>query len=488
SRLNFLNSVGLNYLTLDRASETLAGGEAQRINLATQIGSGLTGVLYVLDEPSIGLHPRDNTRLIATLKTLRDLGNTLVVVEHDEETMRSADWIIDLGPGAGAHGGRIMAQGPIETIVAEPESKTGAYLRGEMDVPRAPEARKPKGWLKVIGAKQFNLKDITVNVPLGMFVSVTGVSGSGKSTLVHEIIYKALASELHGLKDAPGKHKAIKGIENLDKIIVVDQSPIGRTPRSNPATYTGLWSPIREIFAMLPQAKARGYKPGRFSFNVKGGRCEHCSGDGTLCISMQFLPDVYVVCEECGGKRFNDETLSVRYKSKSIAEVLALSVEEALEFFSAHPAISRTLKTLADVGLGYIALGQSATTLSGGEAQRVKLAAELCRRDTGRTLYILDEPTTGLHFADVAKLLEVLHRLVSAGNTVLVIEHNMDVVKTSDWIIDLGPEGGDGGGELVAAGTPADIAKNPASHTGRYISGSGDTASSHRATRTAAAR
>ena len=483
SRLNFLNSVGLNYLTLDRASETLAGGEAQRINLATQIGSGLTGVLYVLDEPSIGLHPRDNTRLIATLKTLRDLGNTLVVVEHDEETMRSADWIIDLGPGAGAHGGRIMAQGPIDAIVAEKESKTGAYLRGEMEVPRAPQARKPKGWLKVIGAKQFNLKDITVNVPLGMFVSVTGVSGSGKSTLVHEIIYKALASELHGLKDAPGKHKAIKGIENLDKIIVVDQSPIGRTPRSNPATYTGLWSPIREIFAMLPQAKARGYKPGRFSFNVKGGRCEHCSGDGTLCISMQFLPDVYVVCEECGGKRFNDETLSVRYKGKSIAEVLALSVEEALEFFSAHPAISRTLKTLSDVGLGYIALGQSATTLSGGEAQRVKLAAELCRRDTGRTLYILDEPTTGLHFADVAKLLEVLHRLVSAGNTVLVIEHNMDVVKTSDWIIDLGPEGGDGGGELVASGTPADIAKNPASHTGRYISGLGATASSHRATR-----
>jgi len=469
SRLRFLNSVGLNYLTLDRASETLAGGEAQRINLATQIGSGLTGVLYVLDEPSIGLHPRDNTRLISTLKTLRDLGNTLVVVEHDEETMRSADWIIDLGPGAGAHGGRIMAQGPLDAIIAEPESKTGAYLRGEMTVPRAPETRKPKGWLKIIGAKQFNLKDITVNVPLGMFVSVTGVSGSGKSTLVHEIIYKALAAKLHGLKETPGKHKTIKGIENLDKVIVVDQSPIGRTPRSNPATYTGLWSPIRELFAMLPQAKARGYKPGRFSFNVKGGRCEHCSGDGTLCISMQFLPDVYVVCEECGGKRFNEETLSIRYKGKSIAEVLALSVEEALEFFSAHPAIARTLKTLQDVGLGYIALGQSATTLSGGEAQRVKLAAELCRRDTGRTLYILDEPTTGLHFADVAKLLEVLHRLVSAGNTVLVIEHNMDVVKTSDWIIDLGPEGGDGGGRLIAAGTPAQIAKDSSSHTGRYL-------------------
>ena len=469
SRLTFLNSVGLNYLTLDRASETLAGGEAQRINLATQIGSGLTGVLYVLDEPSIGLHPRDNTRLIATLKTLRDLGNTLVIVEHDEETMRSADWIIDLGPGAGAHGGRIMAQGPLSAIIAEPESKTGAYLRGEMSVPRAPEARKPKGWLKIIGAKQFNLKDVNVSVPLGLFVSVTGVSGSGKSTLVHEIIYKALAANLHGLKDAPGKHKAIKGIENLDKVIVVDQSPIGRTPRSNPATYTGLWSPIRELFAMLPQAKARGYKPGRFSFNVKGGRCEHCSGDGTLCISMQFLPDVYVVCEECGGKRFNEETLSIRYKGRSIAEVLALSVEESLEFFSAHPAISRTLKTLQDVGLGYIALGQSATTLSGGEAQRVKLAAELCRRDTGRTLYILDEPTTGLHFADVAKLLEVLHRLVSAGNTVLVIEHNIDVIRTSDWIIDLGPEGGDGGGRLVAAGTPSQIAKDSASYTGRYL-------------------
>ncbi|MHB2026721.1 MAG: excinuclease ABC subunit UvrA [Elusimicrobiota bacterium] len=469
ARLTFLNNVGLNYLTLDRASETLAGGEAQRINLATQIGSGLTGVLYVLDEPSIGLHPRDNARLLSTLETLRGLGNTLVVVEHDEETMRRADWIVDIGPGAGAHGGRIVAQGPLKAILASPESQTGAYLRGETSISKPTEMRKPTGRLQIIGAKQFNLKDIDVEIPLGLFVSVTGVSGSGKSTLVHEIIYKALAAKLNGTKDAPGLHKGMRGAELLDKVIVVDQSPIGRTPRSNPATYTGLWSPIRDLFAMLPQSKARGYKPGRFSFNVKGGRCENCSGDGTLCISMQFLPDIYVICEECGGKRFNEETLSMRYKGKNIAEVLSMSVEESLLFFSAHQALARTLKTLSDVGLGYVSLGQSATTLSGGEAQRVKLAAELCRRDTGKTLYILDEPTTGLHFADVAKLLDVLHRLVSAGNTVLVIEHNMDVIRTSDWIVDLGPEGGDGGGRLVAAGTPSDIAGNKKSHTGRYL-------------------
>ncbi|MBI5629453.1 MAG: excinuclease ABC subunit UvrA [Elusimicrobia bacterium] len=469
ARLEFLANVGLEYLTLDRASETLAGGEAQRIHLATQIGSGLTGVLYVLDEPSIGLHPRDNTRLLTTLKRLRDLGNTLVVVEHDEETIRSADWIVDLGPGAGVHGGSIVAQGPLEKILASSKSQTGAYLRGEAKpLPRFLD-RKPKGALKIMGAGQFNLKDIDVEIPLGLFVCVTGVSGSGKSTLVHEVIYKALAQKLHQAKDPPGKHKGVKGLEHLDKVIVVDQSPIGRTPRSNPATYTGLWGPIRELFAMLPLSKAKGYKPGRFSFNVKGGRCENCSGDGTLCISMQFLPDVYVQCDECHGARFNEETLSVRYKGKSIAEVLALSVEEALEFFSSYSSICRVLRTLDDVGLGYIALGQSAVTLSGGEAQRVKLASELSRRDTGRTLYILDEPTTGLHFADVAKLLEVLHRLVSSGNTVLVIEHNMDVIRTADWIVDLGPEGGDRGGELVAAGTPEGVARNPSSHTGRYL-------------------
>ncbi len=469
SRLQFLRDVGLDYLTLDRASETLAGGEAQRIYLATQIGSGLTGVLYVLDEPSIGLHPRDNTRLLATLRRLRDLGNTLVVVEHDEETMRSADWIVDLGPGAGIHGGRIVAQGPLDRILASPKSLTGRRLRGE-DPPILPGAKRdPKGYLTVLGAKQFNLKSIDVKVPLGLFVCVTGVSGSGKSTLVFEVIHKALARKFGATRETPGEHRAIRGAELIDKAIVIDQSPIGRTPRSNPATYTGLWTPIRELFAELPTAKARGYKPGRFSFNVKGGRCENCEGDGTLRISMQFLPDVYVVCDECRGARFNEETLAVRYKGKSIADVLRMTVEEAAEFFSAHPFIVRTLKTLADVGLGYIALGQSAVTLSGGEAQRVKLASELSRRGTGRTLYILDEPTTGLHFADVAMLLRVLHRLVDAGNTVLVIEHNLDVVKTSDWVIDLGPEGGERGGELVAEGTPAELARNPASHTGRYL-------------------
>ncbi|HAM36819.1 MAG TPA: excinuclease ABC subunit UvrA [Elusimicrobia bacterium] len=469
SRLEFLSNVGLDYLTLDRASETLAGGEAQRIHLATQIGSGLTGVLYVLDEPSIGLHPRDNSRLLLTLKRLRELGNTLVVVEHDEETMRNADWIVDLGPGAGVHGGHIVAQGPLDKILSEPKSLTGAYLSGRIRTPEPATRPEIRGHLIIQGARQFNLKNIDVDVPLGLLVCVTGVSGSGKSTLVHEVTYKALAKRLYNSKDEPGAHKAILGAEQLDKVIVVDQSPIGRTPRSNPATYTGLWTPIRELYAMLPQAKARGYKPGRFSFNVKGGRCENCQGDGTLCISMQFLPDVYVQCNECHGARFNDETLTVRYKGKNIAELLAMSVEEALGFLSAHPSICRVLQTLCDVGLGYMALGQSATTLSGGEAQRVKLASELCRRGTGRTLYILDEPTTGLHFADVDKLLDVLHRLVAGGNTVLVIEHNLAVIRRSDWLIDLGPEGGDRGGELVACGRPEDVAKNPESHTGRYL-------------------
>ncbi len=469
SRLEFLSAVGLEYLTLDRASETLAGGEAQRIHLATQIGSGLTGVMYVLDEPSIGLHPRDNSRLLATLRRLRDLGNTLIVVEHDEETIRSADWIVDLGPGAGVNGGKIVAQGKIGEILKSKESLTGAYLRGEGHLPPKSKGRNPYGWLKVRGAKQFNLKNIDVDVPLGEFVCVTGVSGSGKSTLVHEIIYKSLAKELHGAKDEPGAHKSISGMDGIDKVIVVDQTPIGRTPRSNPATYTGLWGPVRDLFAMLPAAKARGYKPGRFSFNVKGGRCENCQGDGMLQISMQFLPDVYVPCDECHGRRFNDETLTVRYKGKNIAEVLAMSVCEARVFLAAHAPMARVLKTLEDVGLGYVALGQSATTLSGGEAQRVKLATELSRRGTGKTLYVLDEPTTGLHFADVAKLLEVLHRLTDQGNTVLVIEHNTDVMRSADWLIDLGPDGGDKGGELIASGRPADLVRNKASHTGRCL-------------------
>ena len=469
SRVEFLSAVGLDYLTLDRASETLAGGEAQRIHLATQIGSGLTGVMYVLDEPSIGLHPRDNARLLTTLRRLRDLGNTLIVVEHDEETIRSADWIVDLGPGAGVHGGNIVAQGKIGDILKSKSSLTGAYLRGEGHLPPPSKGRAPSHWLKIRGAKQFNLKNLDVDVPLGELVCVTGVSGSGKSTLVHEIIYKSLAQKLHGAKDEPGPHKAILGAENIDKVIVVDQTPIGRTPRSNPATYTGLWGPVRDLFAMLPAAKARGYKPGRFSFNVKGGRCENCEGDGVLKISMQFLPDVYVPCDECKGQRFNEETLAVRYKGKNIAEVLALSVAEAALFLSAHPKMVRVLKTLEDVGLGYVALGQSATTLSGGEAQRVKLATELSKRGTGSTLYILDEPTTGLHFADVSKLLEVLHRLTDQGNTVLVIEHNTDVMRSSDWLIDLGPEGGDGGGTLVAAGRPDEIARHKTSFTGKFL-------------------
>ncbi|HVE12346.1 MAG TPA: excinuclease ABC subunit UvrA [Elusimicrobiota bacterium] len=470
SRLDFLANVGLEYLTLDRRSETLAGGEAQRIHLATQIGSGLTGVLYVLDEPSIGLHPRDNTRLLTTLRRLRDIGNTLVVVEHDEETIREADWVLDLGPGAGVHGGRIVAQGPVSEILKAKESLTARYLSGALKIaPPAKAAPEPKGWLRILGARQFNLKNIDVSIPLGLFTCITGVSGSGKSTLVHEVLYKALAQKLHEAKETPGLHRGMEGLELIDKAIVVDQSPIGRTPRSNPATYTGFFSEIRDLFAKTPEARKRGYQPGRFSFNVKGGRCEACKGDGTIRIQMQFLADVYVKCDECHGRRFNEETLQVRYKGKTISEVLEMTVEDGLQFFAPITAIARVLKTLADVGLSYVQIGQSATTLSGGEAQRVKLASELCRRATGKTLYILDEPTTGLHFADVAKLLDVLHRLVLAGNSVLVIEHNLDVVKTADWIVDLGPEGGDGGGKVVAAGPPAVVAKSAASHTGRYL-------------------
>ncbi len=470
SRLDFLFKVGLDYVTLDRESGTLAGGESQRIHLATQIGAGLVGVLYVLDEPTIGLHPRDNQRLLATMARLRDAGNTLIVVEHDDETIRMADWVIDIGPGAGIHGGTVVAEGPPEKVLAHPTSLTARYMNGDLQI-AVPQKRRTPGeaWLKIEGATQFNLKSVDVKFPLGVFVAVTGVSGSGKSTLVHEILYKGLAKKLHQLKDEPGAHKSIKGLEHLDKVIVVDQDPIGRTPRSNPATYTGAYGPIREIFAQLPEAKRRGYGPGRFSFNVKGGRCENCQGDGTLKISMQFLPDVYVKCDVCKGLRFNEDTLSVKFKGKTIAEVLDMTIEEASEFFSAIPMVARMLKTLTDVGLGYMHLGQPATTLSGGEAQRVKLATELSRRATGRTLYILDEPTTGLHFADVDKLLTVLHRLVDAGNTVVVIEHNLDVIKTADWLIDLGPEGGERGGRLVGAGTPEDLAAIEESQTGYFL-------------------
>ncbi len=470
SRLEFLVKVGLDYVSLSRESATLAGGEAQRIHLATQIGAGLVGVLYVLDEPTIGLHPRDNERLLATLARLRDAGNTLVVVEHDEETIRMADWVVDLGPGAGLHGGEIVAEGTPADILKNPKSITGQYLNGVKTILVPEKRRQPTdAWLKIKGAAQFNLKNIDVDFPLGLFVAVTGVSGSGKSTLIHEILYKGLSKKLHQSKEEPGAHKSITGLEHLDKVIVVDQDPIGRTPRSNPATYTGAYGPIRELFAQLPEAKRRGYGPGRFSFNVKGGRCENCEGDGTLKISMQFLPDVYVTCDVCKGARFNEETLSVKFKQKSIADVLAMTVEEALGFFSEIPPIVRVLKTLSDVGLGYMHLGQAATTLSGGEAQRVKLATELSRRATGRTLYILDEPTTGLHFADVDKLLHVLHRLVEAGNTVVVIEHNTDVMLTADWIIDLGPEGGGRGGEVIAAGSPEVIAKVTRSYTAKHL-------------------
>lgn len=469
-RLGFLQNVGLDYLTLSRSAGTLSGGEAQRIRLATQIGSRLTGVLYVLDEPSIGLHQRDNDRLIATLKSMRDLGNTLIVVEHDEDTMLAADYLIDIGPGAGIHGGEVVAAGTPEEVMNDPNSLTGQYLSGKKFIPIPTERRRPDGrWLEVVGAREHNLKNVSVKIPLGTFVAVTGVSGSGKSTLVNEVLYKALAQKLHRAKAKPGEHRGIRGLEHLDKVIDIDQSPIGRTPRSNPATYTGVFDDIRDVFASTNEAKVRGYKKGRFSFNVKGGRCEACHGDGIIKIEMHFLPDVYVPCEVCHGKRYNRETLEVTYKGKNIAEVLDMTVEDALDFFASIPKIKRKLETLYDVGLGYMKLGQPATTLSGGEAQRVKLAAELHRRSNGRTLYILDEPTTGLHVDDIARLLDVLHRLVDNGDTVLVIEHNLDVIKTADYIIDLGPEGGDRGGQIVAVGTPEEVAEVEGSHTGRYL-------------------
>lgn len=469
ARVSFLADVGLNYLTLARGTASLSGGEAQRIRLATQIGSGLVGVAYILDEPSIGLHQRDNDKLLATLKHLRDLGNSLIVVEHDEDTMRAADCVVDIGPGAGEHGGELVAIGTAEDLMKNPNSITGKYLSGELKIPVPSERRKPTGWLKVVGAKEHNLKNINVNFPLGVMTCVTGVSGSGKSSLVNEILYKRLARDLNRARTIPGAHKDIIGMEQLDKVIDIDQSPIGRTPRSNPATYTGLFDQIRDLFAATQDAKARGYKKGRFSFNVKGGRCEACGGDGILKIEMHFLPDVYVPCEVCHGKRYNRETLEVKYKGKSIYDVLNMTVEEALEFFRPVPSIFRKLQTLYDVGLSYIRLGQPSTTLSGGEAQRIKLATELSRRGTGKTIYILDEPTTGLHFADVHKLVEILHRLSEGGNTVVVIEHNLDVIKTADYIIDIGPEGGDGGGTVIACGTPEEVAKSPVSYTGKYV-------------------
>ena len=469
ARIGFLMDVGLDYLTLARATGSLSGGEAQRIRLATQIGSGLVGVAYILDEPSIGLHQRDNDKLLKTLKHLRDLGNSLIVVEHDEDTMLEADYIVDIGPGAGEHGGEVVAAGTAKEIMRNKKSVTGAYLSGHMQIP-VPDVRKePKGWLKVIGAAENNLKNIDVSFPVGVMTCVTGVSGSGKSSLVNEIVYKRLSKDLNRARTIPGKHKRIEGIEQFDKVIDIDQSPIGRTPRSNPATYTGVFDLIRDLFAATADAKARGYKKGRFSFNVKGGRCEACSGDGILKIEMHFLPDVYVPCEVCDGKRYNRETLEVKYKGKSIYDVLNMTVEEALHFFENVPSIRRKMETLYDVGLSYIRLGQPSTTLSGGEAQRIKLATELSKRSTGRTVYILDEPTTGLHFADVHKLTEILHRLSADGNTVIVIEHNLDVIKTADYIIDIGPEGGDKGGTVVATGTPEEIVANPASHTGKYI-------------------
>ena len=469
ARIRFLLDVGLDYLTLGRATGSLSGGEAQRIRLATQIGSGLVGVAYILDEPSIGLHQRDNDKLLNTLKHLRDLGNSVLVVEHDEDTMREADYIVDIGPGAGEHGGKVVAEGTAEEIMANPDSITGAYLSGKKKIP-VPEVReKPAGWLKITGAEENNLKGIDVEIPLGIMTCVTGVSGSGKSSLVNEILYKRLARDLNRVRTIPGKHKNIEGLEQLDKVIAIDQSPIGRTPRSNPATYTGVFDLIRDLFASTADAKARGYKKGRFSFNVKGGRCEACSGDGILKIEMHFLPDVYVPCEVCHGKRYNRETLEVKYKGKSIYDVLNMTVEEALHFFENVPSIRRKMETLYDVGLSYIRLGQPSTQLSGGEAQRIKLATELSKRSTGKTIYILDEPTTGLHFADVHKLTEILRRLSADGNTVLVIEHNLDVIKTADYIIDMGPEGGDKGGTVIAQGTPEQVADNPVSYTGRYI-------------------
>lgn len=470
-RLDFCIDVGLDYLSLDRKSATLSGGEAERIRLATQVGSGLVGVIYILDEPSIGLHQRDNDRLLATLHSLRELGNTLIVVEHDEDTIRKSDFVIDIGPGAGVHGGEIVYAGPTSGIYECSESLTGKYLSGQLRIPYTEQKRSVdlKNAIKIVGAQENNLKNIDVTIPLGVFVCITGVSGSGKSTLINEVLYKALTQKLSGSKDKPGKHKKISGIENLDKIIEVDQSPIGRTPRSNPATYTGVFGFIRDIFSQLPEAKVRGYKPGRFSFNVKGGRCEACGGDGIKKIEMHFLPDVYVECEICKGRRFNEQTLEVRFKGKNIAEILDLSVLEAMSLFENVPRIDRILKTINDVGLGYIKLGQPATTLSGGEAQRVKLASELCKQSTGKTFYILDEPTTGLHFHDIDKLLHVLQQLVEKGNTVLVIEHNLEVIKCADYIIDLGPEGGDGGGQVVCAGSPEDLMKHKTSYTGQYL-------------------
>jgi len=470
-RLNFLLDVGLDYLSLDRPSGSLSGGEAQRIRLATQIGAGLVGVLYVLDEPSIGLHQRDNHRLIETLVRLRDLGNTLIVVEHDEDTIRTADWVVDIGPGAGEHGGQVVVSGTVDELLNHADSQTGLYLSGRKEIP-VPELRRPRTpgrELTVVGAKEHNLRDVDVSFPLGMFVAVTGVSGSGKSTLVNDILYTSLAKQIYNARTVPGRHKRIEGLDHVDKVIHVDQSPIGRTPRSNPATYTGVFDHVRKLFASTPEAKMRGYLQGRFSFNVKGGRCEACSGDGTIKIEMNFLPDVYVPCEVCHGARYNRETLEVHYKGKTIAEVLDMPIEEAVDFFEAIPAISRHLRTLVDVGLGYVRLGQPAPTLSGGEAQRVKLAAELQKRSTGRTVYVLDEPTTGLHFEDIRKLLLVLGRLVDQGNTVLVIEHNLDVIKTADWLVDMGPEGGSRGGMIVAEGTPEDVAANPDSYTGQFL-------------------
>jgi excinuclease ABC subunit A len=467
-----LKNVGLGYLTLDRESGSLSGGEAQRIRLATQIGAALVGVLYVLDEPSIGLHQRDNDRLLATLKGLRDIGNTVLVVEHDADTIRAADFVLDLGPGAGVHGGELVASGTLAEVLKVKRSLTAQYLTGELEVsvPKTRTAPNPsRGWVEVLGCRENNLQDVDLKIPIGTLTCVTGVSGSGKSTLVDDILRRALFRKFYASKERPGEHRELRGYEGLDKVIVIDQAPIGRTPRSNAATYTGVFNEIRDLFSRLPAAKIRGYGPGRFSFNVKGGRCEKCQGDGVIEIEMHFLPAVYVTCEECAGKRYNRETLEISYKGKNIADILAMTVDEAVDFFRAVPKIENVCRTLTEVGLGYIGLGQAATTLSGGEAQRVKLAAELCRKATGRTLYILDEPTTGLHFHDVAKLLEVLFKLRNTGNTLVIIEHNLDVIKTADWLIDLGPEGGAHGGRIVAEGTPEAVAKNPASYTGKYL-------------------
>ena len=471
SRLTFLNNVGLNYLSLDRSADTISGGEAQRIRLASQIGSGLTGVMYVLDEPSIGLHQRDNDRLIATLQHLRNLGNSVIVVEHDEDMIRQADWVVDMGPGAGEHGGQIVAEGTPEDIEANPDSLTGQYMSGtrQIEVPTRREIKDEQAWIELTGATGNNLKSVDLKLPLGKLVCVTGVSGSGKSTLINDTLAVVVARALHHSQAEHAPYETIRGLEHIDKIINVDQSAIGRTPRSNPATYTGLFTPIRELFAGVPEARARGYDVGRFSFNVKGGRCEACQGDGVVKVEMHFLPDMYVPCDVCQGKRYNRETLEIRYRGRNIHEVLSLTVEQALVYFDAVPIVARKLQTLIDVGLSYLRLGQSATTLSGGEAQRVKLSLELSKRGTGRTLYILDEPTTGLHFHDIALLLKVLNQLVEAGNTVVVIEHNLDVIKTADWVIDMGPEGGDGGGLVVAEGTPEKIAATPTSHTGHYL-------------------